>query len=295
MEDRPHVLFLGGPTASGKTAASLAVAQEFGAVVLSADAMQVYRGFDIGTAKASDEERARVRHEGIDIRNANDRFDASDFVALAESLFAEGVRVIVAGGTHLYHQSVRRGLVKTPAVDPTLRAELEAIEDLHGELAKVDPVLAERLHPNDRVRVVRGVEVYRQSGQRLSELQQAHAKAPDRVHSEGLWLDQVDLRERIIRRLEGMMDGGYLAEVQGLLDQDVPRTSKPMRSLGYRHLADHLVDGLELEQAIWRTERDTWTLARKQRNWQRTLAYTVAESPIDHALEAANRLWGSKL
>lgn len=294
MNDRPRVLFLGGPTASGKTAASLAVAQEFGAVVLSADAMQVYRGFDIGTAKASDDERARVRHEGIDVRNAAEPFDASDFVALADSLFAEGVRVIVAGGTHMYHQAVRRGLVKTPAVDPVLRAELDALEDLHGELAKVDPVLAERLHPNDRVRLVRGVEVYRQSGQRLSDLQQAHAKAPDRVHSEGLWLDQVDLRERIIRRLNHMMDGGYLAEVQGLLDQEVPRSTKPMRSLGYRHLADHLVDGLTLEEAIWRTERDTWNLARKQRNWQRSLAYNISEAAIEDALAAAGRLWTSK-
>jgi tRNA dimethylallyltransferase len=291
MDDRPRVLFLGGPTASGKTAASLAVAEAFGAVVLSADAMQVYCGFDVGTAKATPAERAQIRHEGIDVRQATQAFDASDFVALADSLLEEGARVVVAGGTHMYHQAVRRGLVKTPAVDPALRAELEVMEDRHSELAKVDPVLAERLHPNDRVRVVRGVEVYRQSGQRLSDLQQTHARAPDRVYSEGLWLDRVDLRERIIQRLHSMMEAGYLAEVQRLLTQEVPRESKPMRSLGYRHLTEHLVDGLDLQEAIWRTERDTWTLARKQRNWQRTLTYDVVESPIESALEAAGRLW----
>jgi tRNA dimethylallyltransferase len=194
----------------------------------------------------------------------------------------------------MYHQSVRRGLVKTPPVDAELRAELEAVEDLHAVLAEVDPVLAERLHPNDRVRLVRGVEVFKQTGQRLSELQNAHAQAPDLVQSEGLWLDRSDLRERILGRLHAMMEQGYLTEVEGLLAQEIPRTCKPMRSLGYRHLADHLVDGLALDEAIWRTERDTWTLARKQRNWQRTLSYTVTEAPIDDALTAARRLWGSK-
>lgn len=292
MEGRPRVLFLGGPTASGKTAASLAVAEAFDAVVLSADAMQVYCGFDVGTAKATADERSRVRHEGIDVRQATEGFDASDFVALADALFAEGKRVVVAGGTHMYHQAVRRGLVKTPAVDPVLRAKLEGVEDLHSELAKVDPALAERLHPNDRVRLVRGVEVYRQSGRRLSDLQRVHASAPDRVESEALWLDRSDLRARIVQRLNRMMAGGYLTEVQELLSNDVPRDCKPMRSLGYRHLTDHLLDGVTLEDAVWRTERDTWTLARKQRNWQRALSYPVAESPVDEALAAAGRLWG---
>ena len=278
---RPFVLFVGGPTAAGKTALSLHLAQRYDAVVLSADAMQVYRGLDIGTAKASDAERALVPHEGIDVRDPGEPFHAADAVALADAILARGDRLIVAGGTHMYHQAIRRGLVKTPPVDPALRAELEARDDLHETLQQLDPVLAERLHPNDRVRLVRGVEVAMTGPMPLSQLQAEHARSPDRVRSVGLWVDRDDLRERIGQRLAAMMDQGYLDEVRGLLDAGVDRLCKPMRSLGYRHLADHLLDGIALDEAIRRTERDTWTLARKQRNWRKSLGYLAADDAVD--------------
>ncbi len=286
MSAAPRVIVLAGPTAAGKTEASLRVAEALDGVIVSADAMQVYRGLDIGTAKVTPAERARVPHHGIDVVDPDAPFDAAAFVALADAVIATGRPVIVAGGTSLYLWSLIRGLVATPPVDPALRARLEALDDPHAALAQVDPVLAARLHPHDRVRLVRGLEVFHATGERLSVLQAAHAEAPDRVPVIGLWLDRDDLRERIASRLGSMMDAGYLDEVTGLLAR-YDRGLKPLQSLGYKHLADHLLDGLPLDEALRRTERDTWQLARKQRNWMHKLGFTrVTADAVSVALAA---------
>lgn len=289
----PSVLVLAGPTAAGKTDVAIAVARAFDAVVISADAMQVYRGMDIGTGKATVEERAAVPHFGIDVVDVDQPFDAAAFVALADPICATWPRVILAGGTSLYLRSFLRGLVHTPPADPALREELEALSDPHAALAAVDPALAERLHAHDRVRIVRGLEVFRQTGRRLSDLQATHANEPDRVSHVGLWLDRADLDLRIERRLDRMLADGYTAEVRGLLDRGVPRTCKPMMSLGYRHLCDHLLDGLPLDEATRRTARDTRRFARKQRTWMRTLEFRrVDDDHLEVALGAAEEAFG---
>ena len=284
-----RVLVLAGPTAAGKTAAAIEVARRFGAVVLSADAMQVYRGMDVGTGKASAEERAEVPHYGLDLVDPDESFDAAAFVALADRVRTDHDRVVVAGGTSLYLQALIRGLVATPPVDPALRAELEALPDLHRALSEVDPALAARLHPNDRVRLVRGLEVFRATGQRLSELQDRHAREPDRVPAVGVWLDRDDLDERIDRRVGAMLAGGYVDEVRRLLDRGYARTLKPMQSLGYRHLCDHVLDGLALDEARRRTIRDTRRFARKQRTWMRTLGFPRRDDVLAAASEAFDR------
>src|SRR5690606_5707082 len=140
----------------------------------------------------------------------------------------------VAGGTSLYLRAMVRGLVPTPEVDPALRAELEGLPDLYPRLEAVDPALAARLHPNDRLRLVRGLEVFHATGRRLSALQDEHARAPDRVRAVGLWLDRSDLDARIDRRVRRMLDDGYAEEVRRLLDAGYGRELKPMQSLGYR-------------------------------------------------------------
>ncbi len=281
------MLILGGPTASGKTEAALAVAQDWGAVVVSADAMQVYRGMDIGTATPSVAERGGVPHVGLDVVDPDQPFDVADFLALADAALAGDRPVVVAGGTGLYLHALVRGLVQTPPVDPTLRAELEADPDLHARLVEADPVLASRLHPNDRVRLVRGMEVWLQAGERLSDLQSAHAAAPDRLDAVGLFLDRDDLDDRIDRRVHAMMDAGYVDEVRGLLDAGYRRDLKPMLSLGYRHLAAHLLDGLDLAEAVRRTQRDTRRFARKQRTWHNTLGHPVVRQDSVAAARAA--------
>ncbi len=282
------VLVIAGPTSSGKTEAALAVAERFGAVVVSADAMQVYRGMDIGTGKATADERARATHLGLDVVEPDGAFDAAAFMVLADAAIALHPRVVVAGGTSLYLRTLVRGLVRTPPVDPDLRAEIEAIDDLQGALAEVDPVLAARLHPNDRVRLVRGLEVHRASGQRLSDLHAAHRAAPDRLVAHGVWLERSDLDARIDLRVHRMVEAGYVDEVRGLLTAGYSPSLRPMQSLGYRHLCAHLVDGLGLDEAVRRTQRDTRRFARKQRTWSKQLGYTIAiDVGADAAVEAA--------
>lgn len=294
MGSVPRVLIIAGPTAAGKSAAALAIARACGAVVVSADAMQVYRGMDVGTAKATLEERAIVPHFGIDVRDPDQDFDAADFVALADEVVRTHPRVILAGGTSLYLRSFVRGLVETPPVDPALRAELEAIPDPHAALAEVDPVLAARLHPHDRLRVVRGLEVFRQLGRPLSSLHVEHAAASDRVESLGFWIDRPDLDARIDARASAMIEAGYVEEVRALLDRGYARDLKPMQSLGYRHLCDHLLDGLPLDEAVRRTQRDSRKFARKQRNWMKALGWERV-SPDPEPLVARAAAWWGKI
>lgn len=289
----PKVLVLAGPTASGKSDVALDLAREHGAVIVSADAMQVYRGMDIGTAKVSAAVRAEVPHLGIDVVDPDQAFDATDFVAIALSALAEGRPVIIAGGTSFYLRALQRGLVATPPVDPALRAELALLADPHAALHQVDPELAARLHPNDLVRVVRGLEVFRQTGQRLSALQAEHAAAPDRVELVGLCLDRPDLDRRIDARCVDMFAQGYVEEVRGLLERGFDRTLKPMRSLGYRHVCDVVLDGLSLDEALLRTQRDTRRFARKQRTWMNTLQFPVVWAEhLDAARALASATFG---
>ena len=259
-------LVLVGPTGAGKTAASLRIAARYDLEVVSMDAMQVYRGMDIGTAKATPGERGRVPHRCIDVRDPVEPFDATDFAAEVD---AAGARALPCGGAVFYLRAWRQPLVDLPPVDAAVRAAMEALEDPHARLREVDPVLAARLHPNDRVRVVRGLEVHAQTGRRLSEL---HAADPrTRRPCTIAWVDRHDLAEVLDRRLDAMLEAGYLAEVERLLASGVPRGCKPMQSLGYRHLADHLHGDIALDEAIRRTRRDTHAFARRQRSFLRSL------------------------
>jgi len=198
-----------------------------------------------------------------------------------------------AGGTLFYLRAFLYGLVEAPEADPALRAELERLPDPHAELGRVDPDLAARLHPNDRVRVVRGLEVHRLTGTRLSELQARDSQAARCAHRV-LWLDREDLRQRIDLRVQRMMARGYLDEVRALLARGYHRGLKPMQSLGYRHLADHLLDDLPLDEATWRTRRDSWRFARKQRGWSRQHPDWQRLDARDRqaVLRVASELWG---
>lgn len=287
------ILVIAGPTASGKTAAAVHVACLWGARLVSADAMQVYRGMDIGTGKACPALLRRFPHACLDVRDPDQDYSAQDFTAEADAVIAGDAPVVVVGGTVFYLRALLYGLVPTPPADPELRARLETLPDPHGALAQVDPVLAGRLHPNDRVRIIRGLEVFHLGGRPLSVL---HQEDPHirRHEARVLRLQRSDLGARIDARVLRMLERGYLAEVRGLLDRGWSRTLKPMQSLGYRHLADHLLDGLPLEEAIRRTQRDTRQFARKQTSWLRRHAdwTPVDASDRQAVLEAALSLWG---
>lgn len=276
-------LVLLGPTGAGKSALALRLAECHGATIVSMDAMQVYRGMDIGTAKPTESERRRVPHAGIDLRDPDEAWSAADFVAMADAV--SGPRIL-AGGTTFYFRAWQQGLVATPAADPVLRAELERLPDPHTRLQEVDPVLAARLHPNDRVRVIRGLEVFHATGTPLSALHAADAGL--RRPAEVVWVDRVDLYEHIDRRVDTMMAEGYLDEVSRLLAAGYDRTLKPMRSLGYKHLAAHLAGELSLGEAVTLTKRDTRHFARRQRTFLRSAGFT----PEGDADAAAQRCFG---
>lgn len=282
---KPVVLV--GPTAAGKSAAAMRICERYGATLVSMDAMQVYRGMDIGTAKPTPEEQARVRHVGIDIRNPDEPFNATDFRDLAESV--EGPRVL-CGGTTFYFRTWIQGVVPAPPADLVLRAELERLENPWQVLNEVDPVLAARLHPNDKVRLIRGIEVFRLSGRRLSDL---HAEDPKtRRPAEVIWIDREDLEPVIVRRVQAMMQAGYLAEVERLRALGYGPEHKPMQSLGYKHLSSYLTNEITLEEAVQRTAIETRQLARRQRSFLRSwgLTPTCDGEPVD---EAAARALGA--
>lgn len=271
-------LVITGPTAAGKTAAAVAIAAEYGATVVSMDAMQVYRGMDIGTAKVDAETRARIPHRCIDIRNPDEDFSAADFVVEANAAIESGGPVILCGGTPFYLRAFLLGLVPAPPVNLELRQQFEALDNPHQALHEVDPVLATRLHPNDKVRIIRGLEFYAASGQRLSEMHDADPQT--RRDCEVIWIDAEDIYARIDHRVLDMMAAGYLSEVQRLLDAGYSRALKPMQSLGYKHLAAHLLDGLELGEAVRLTQRDTRHFAKKQRTFLRGLSFSPGGDPI---------------
>jgi tRNA dimethylallyltransferase len=273
-------LVLVGPTGAGKSDVALELAARWGATVVSMDAMQVYRGMDIGTAKVSAAVRAQIPHACIDIRNPDEPFSAADFVAEADAV---GEPRILCGGTPFYLRAWLYGLVPAPPIDPALRAALEALPDPHARLAEVDPVLAARLHPNDRVRIVRGLEIHALTGRPLSALHAEDTRV--RRDAEVVWIDRDELYEGLDARVDAMMAAGYLDEVRGLLDKGYGRELKPMQSLGYRHLAAHLAGEIPLEEAVRLTKRDTRHLARKQRSFLRAMGF----APRTDIKEAAAR------
>lgn len=287
------IVGIAGPTGAGKSELAIRLARAWGAVVVSADAMMVYRGMDIGTAKPTPAQRQGIPHHGLDLCEPDEAFDAAAFVALADDVIAEFPRVIVAGGTHLYLRSLVRGLVPATPVSPALRAALEAEADPWTRLAGIDPVLAARLHPNDRVRVVRGLETHAATGRTLSSMHAEHSLSPDRIGVAGIWLDHPDLDARIDARVGEMVEAGYLAEVERLFASGYAEC-KPMRSLGYRHFGAHLAGAVDLAEAVRATRRDTRRFARKQRNWRKILQWNAPDAdPWDAANAAAERAWAS--
>lgn len=277
VQPQPPLLIVVGPTAAGKSDLALELAQALDGEVISADSVQVYRYFDIGTGKLPLEERAGVPHHLIDVVEPDEAYSAARFVEMAdEAARAINERqrlVVVAGGTGLYVKALLHGLFKAPPADAALRDELRADWEtdpqiLRDRLRQVDPQAADRIEPNDFVRISRALEVYTLIGRPISELQQDHAFSTRRYPALvlGLQHEREILRDRIDRRVEAMMAQGWLAEVEGLMQRGYAE-SHPMGALGYRQLKSHLEGSLDLAEAVRQTKRDTWRFARRQLNW----------------------------
>jgi tRNA dimethylallyltransferase len=279
---RPRVVAIVGPTAVGKSAVALALAESLGGEIVSADSRQIYRGLDVGTAKPGPEDRARVRHHLLDVADPDERFDAARFRALALDAIAastdRGHPVVVCGGTGLYVRALRHGLFEGPSADAELRAALYERErvagdgTLHQDLAAVDPDAAARLHPRDTVRIVRALEVLRLTGRPISDWQRDHAFGDGDVEMLvlGCTRPREELAARITARAHAMLDAGFLDEIRALWARGFGPELAPLDSVGYREMGGYLRGELAFEAAFDAFTRATRRLAKRQMTWWRS-------------------------
>jgi tRNA dimethylallyltransferase len=272
------LVVLSGPTASGKSSLALALAREFPVEIVNADSLQVYRHFDIGTAKPTVAERAEVPHHLIDVADPDEKYDAGRYVRDAERAIGEirarGKVPMLVGGTGMYIRALLRGLDPLPS-DPRVREalsrrwEAEGGAALHAALARIDPETSAKVHPSDRIRVLRALEIAEMAGIPPSRAREAWASAGPRHGSLflALWPDRETLYRGIDARTEEMFLRGLMEEVRGLLARGYDRSLKPMMALGYRHAAAHLLDGVPRSETIDAVKRDTRRYAKRQVTW----------------------------
>ncbi len=282
--------FLAGPTASGKSAASLVLAQTLDAEIISLDSMAIYRGMDIGTAKPSAEDQQRVPHHMIDIANPEEDFSVAEFLKLtlnaAEDIDRRGRVPLFVGGTGLYLRAILRGLFEGPSADWTIRqrweeqARANGPEWLHEQLRAVDPVTAERLHANDMRRLIRALEVFEITGRPISEDQQHGPKPKDQQPRCVAWIEPPRdwLRARIDRRVDQMMEEGWLAETERLMQRDPAPGRTASQALGYRELMEHLQTKNSLAETVEQVKTATRQFAKRQHTWFRNLEECQAVS-----------------
>jgi tRNA dimethylallyltransferase len=275
------IILLAGPTAVGKTALSLELAHCLNTEIVNADSMQIYRYMDIGTAKPTPEERALAPHHLLDIVDPDEPFDAARYLDLAkpvvDALHAKGKIPLVVGGTGLYMKILTRGICPAAPGDPAVREQLQAEEErrglaaMHAELVNSDPRLGARIHPNDRQRILRALEVFRITGIPLSQWQEQH-RFEQTVYpgiKVFLYRDRRELYQRIDERVLQMMDVGFLEEVQGLMAKGYGPELKPMQSLGYKQIVRHLLGKCTHVEAVQEIQRETRRYAKRQMTWFR--------------------------
>lgn len=282
----PNILdcwFLTGATASGKTATSLLLAEALDAEIISLDSMSIYRGMDIGTAKPTTEDQARIPHHLIDLVDPTETFSVSQYRDRAhekiDELRSRGKSVLFVGGTPLYLKSLLRGIFEGPPADWEFRREIEAeiadhgIGVLHERLKMIDPLSAHKLHPNDQRRMIRALEVYRATGQPISHLQthfeEAHATEDCRVFA--LHWERPLLHERIDQRVESMFEQGLTQEVEGILRDYGELSHTAAQAVGYQEVISHLNGDHPLEQSVDTVKQRTRQFARRQETWFRAL------------------------
>jgi tRNA dimethylallyltransferase len=270
-------IFLGGPTAAGKSAVALALAERIGGEIISVDSMQVYRGLDIGTGKPGPAELGRARHHLIDVAGLEESFDAAQFVRLAAAAAAEIQSrrhvPIFCGGTGFYFKAYREGLGEAPPADAALRAELEAqpLAALLAELEKSDPVTFQRIDRQNPRRVIRAVEVIRLTGRPFSAQRARWEGAGSGAAGDffGLTRPAGELRERIARRVEEMFAKGLVAETQSLLARGLEHNQTARQALGYRQVLEHLRGRRALPETMELVKIRTRQFAKRQLTWFR--------------------------
>ena len=294
---------LTGQTASGKASAAVCLAKEVGAELISLDSMKIYRGLDIGTAKPPRAVRDVVQFHMVDIVDPHENYTLARYLseaqAAAVAIEARGNVPVFVGGTPLYLRGLVYGIFEGPPADWALRdelkrrAELEGPEALHKELRAADPATADRLHPNDLLRIIRALEVVRLTGRPISAHQtQYPAKTPAvEYRMAALRRSDHDLRQRINRRVDRMFEAGLVEEARRLLEQgDLNRSAA--RAIGYKETLAHVRGEASYAETVESVKRNTWRLARKQRTWLKSFPglQWIDVAPEDSAEAAAERV-----
>jgi tRNA dimethylallyltransferase len=295
---RAQAIALLGPTASGKSRAAMQLAEELALEIVSVDSAQVYRQMDVGTAKPTAADRARVAHHLIDLMDPAEPYCAARFVQDARAAIAairgRGRLPLLVGGTMLYAKALREGLAELPAADLEVRERLaqQAAQSgwhaLHARLRQVDPRTAARLSPTDRQRIQRALEVYELTGETLSELLQGAAAEPTPVMTIA-WMpsDRIELHRRIEARFDAMLAAGLLDEVRGLrargdLNPDLPS----MRSVGYRQAWDHLEGATSFDEFRALAIAASRQLAKRQITWLRSMRDALLIDPLRQSAQS---------
>lgn len=275
-----RIVIICGPTGAGKTAAGVALAGRAGGEIVSADSQQVWRGFDVGTAKPSREERSAVPHHLIDIADPSERFDAARFVELADAAIDDiakrGRTPFVVGGTGMYLRMLVHGICGAPPRDPEIRGaieqrvEQEGIRSAYDELRRIDPEAAATIAPGDRTRIVRALEIHRVTGQPASALRGQHGFGERRYDALmiGLTLDRAELYRRIEERVDRMIAAGLVDEVRALLAKH-GANRQPFAAVGYKEVVAHLEGEAGLDESIRLIKQHTRNFAKRQLTWFR--------------------------
>ncbi len=283
LEKPERLLCVVGPTASGKTDLAIEACTRIGGEIVSADSVQIYRGFDIGSGKPTPEERAKAPHHLIDVLSPNESVDAVRYAALAAAAIADvrarGKIPILCGGTFFWVRALVLGLIDAPAADEEIRARHRALVEekgraaLHTELAKIDPRSADRLHPNDVVRVSRALEIHELSGRPMSEWHDEHGFRAKKMDAALIALTTTPehLTERITKRAEAWLASGWVEEVERLVAEG-HGDSKPMGSVGYKEVRAFLRGELARESLRDAIVQSTRIFARRQRTWLKSAA-----------------------
>lgn len=276
------IICIAGPTASGKTALSIALAKELGGEVVSCDSMQVYKRMDIGTAKPTTEEMDGVPHHMLSVAEPYEDFSVGKYCDMAtpivEDILARGKTAIIAGGTGLYMDALIRGNAFAPYPSTGCRERLEQLADAQGieavmeKLREVDPESAARVHLADRKRIIRALEVYEETGLTITEHNAKTQAIPPRF--EAVWFgltdsDREDLYARIDSRVDKMLEAGLLEEIRGLLDAGVPEKCTAMQAIGYKEFLDALAGRCPVETAAALVKQASRKYAKRQLTWFR--------------------------
>ncbi len=279
--EKPKLVVVLGPTASGKTQMALEIARRTGACIISADSVQVYRHFDIGSAKPTREQRQEIPHFLIDVADPDEDFNAGTYMRLAldqiSRLVGDGRKIVVVGGTFLYVKALLYGLLEGVEVDREFRDSLarerdaEGAASLHKRLESIDPVSAGRINPNDYVRIERALEVYHTTGERMSDHHRRHGFAEQRFNALkiGLHGEREHLRRAIDERVDAMIDRGWVEEVKAIRAKGYGPHLKPMKSIGYKRINEFLEGRLDFETAVEKIKTDTKRFSKRQSTWLR--------------------------